>query len=55
MPGVAIQKIEVYHCRCEQCGHEWTTRGLDLPRRCPNHACRSARWKTKKRRVRRLP
>jgi len=46
MAGVSTKriKIEVYQCRCEQCGHQWTTKGLSLPRRCPNHACRSVLW-----------
>jgi predicted Zn-ribbon and HTH transcriptional regulator len=46
MTGMSTKriKIEVYQCRCVQCGHEWTTKELSLPRRCPNHACRSVLW-----------
>jgi predicted Zn-ribbon and HTH transcriptional regulator len=43
-PVIERTKIEVYRCRCEQCGHEWTTEGLTLPKRCTNHACRARQW-----------
>ena len=40
--------IKVWRCRCEQCGRTWTTTGPDLPRRCPNHDCRSTIWNAPK-------
>lgn len=32
----------VWKCRCDQCKHEWTTKGYDLPKNCAK--CRSLRW-----------
>lgn len=32
--------------KCADCGHEWVkTQGAPDPARCPNHACRSKKWK----------
>lgn len=35
--------------KCADCGHEWVkTQGAPDPARCPNHACRSKKWKGEK-------
>lgn len=38
--------------KCRVCGHEWFPNSARLPRRCPNHACRSMLWRTGERRRR---
>lgn len=33
--------------KCAVCGHEWVRKdGAPDPARCPNHKCRSMRWKS---------
>lgn len=34
--------------KCAVCGHEWVKRdGAEDPARCPNHKCRSTKWRGK--------
>lgn len=31
---------------CSKCNHQWFQRSAKVPRRCPNHSCRSVHWNT---------
>jgi len=39
---MAIEKIMMYKCRCERCGHEWITRDDKIPTVCPK--CKNPYW-----------
>ena len=40
--------MELEARKCVKCGHEWAKRkGAPEPKRCPNHKCRSTKWKEK--------
>ena len=35
-------KVSAWACTCSRCGHEWTSLGEELPRKCPG--CTTAAW-----------
>ena len=40
-------KIEMYKRKCAVCGWEWLKMPTrPEPKRCPNHECRSPKWKS---------
>lgn len=32
-------EVEAYECRCEKCGHQWTSLKVDPPTHCANKRC----------------
>ena len=32
-------EVEAYDCRCEKCGHTWTSFKTDIPTHCANRRC----------------
>jgi len=32
-------EVEAYDCRCEKCGHRWTSFKVDPPTHCANRQC----------------
>ena len=32
-------EVEAYDCRCEKCGHRWTSYKVDPPTHCANRQC----------------
>jgi len=50
MPNYLRNRV-VRECVCQQCGHRWTPRGTDLPKRCPNQSCPNGRkWREPRKR-----
>ena len=43
---MVIEEITVKKCTCERCGHDWVTRGIEMPKVCPR--CKSPYWNTPK-------
>jgi len=40
--------IKLFRFTCLRCGHRWIPRGDRVPRTCPNRACHSPYWQTKR-------
>lgn len=45
------RQVQAYRCRCNRCGHRWTTG--KIPKKCAR--CKSAYWNLPRVRKRRAP
>jgi predicted Zn-ribbon and HTH transcriptional regulator len=42
---MTVEKIAVLRCKCDKCGHRWTTKTDKAPKTCPS--CKNPNWNRK--------